>query len=69
VAEPGVGHAEEPGTVCEDLLLACGGGTCLRLIEVQPPGGRIMAWEAYARGARIEPGMRLTPSEPASEPS
>lgn len=31
-------------------LVACGGGSVLRLIEVQPAGGKPMPWESFARG-------------------
>lgn len=37
-------------------LVACGGGTTLRLIEVQPPGGKPMPWESFARGHHPQAG-------------
>ncbi len=40
-------------------LVACGDGTAIALIEVQPPGKRPMAWGDFARGARVEAGERL----------
>ncbi len=40
-------------------VVACGGGTLLRVLEVQPAGGRAMTWEEFVRGRRIEPGSRL----------
>lgn len=44
-----------PGTVldAEAGIVACGSGTRLRLLEVQPAGGRAMPWADFARGRRI----------------
>jgi methionyl-tRNA formyltransferase len=47
-----------PGSVLPDWSIACAPGR-LRLLSVQPAGGKSMSFEAYARGRRIEPGMRL----------
>lgn len=51
----------EPGTLADPDpgVVACGGGTGLRLVEVQPAGRRPMAWEDYARGRRPERGAAL----------
>ena len=53
----------EPGTVLavdgEGLLVACGGATALRLLEMQPESRRGMAAAAFAAGARIRPGQRF----------
>jgi methionyl-tRNA formyltransferase len=46
-AAPGAIVSAERGDV------ACGGGTVLRLVEVQPPGGRAMPWADFARGRRV----------------
>ncbi len=46
-----------PGTLSGNDV-ATGSGW-LRLIRVQPAGGRAMSIEAFRRGARIEPGTRL----------
>ncbi len=40
-------------------LIACAGGTMLRILEVQPAGKKPMSWGDFARGQRIEPGERL----------
>ncbi|MGE5530378.1 MAG: methionyl-tRNA formyltransferase [Patescibacteria group bacterium] len=50
-----------PGTVLEigrGILVRCGDGA-LRLLLVKPEGGRLMPAEAYARGRRLLPGVRL----------
>lgn len=51
----------EPGTVLdvseEGILVAAAGGV-LRVLEVQPEGGRRMDAPAYARGHRVAPGER-----------
>lgn len=40
-------------------LVRCGGGTQVRLLEVQPAGGTVMSWTAFAHGRRPSPGERL----------
>jgi methionyl-tRNA formyltransferase len=63
-AGPSAPAAESsPGTILdvtpEGLLVACGGGSRLLLIEVQPESRRAMAASAFAAGARLRPGARL----------
>jgi methionyl-tRNA formyltransferase len=57
------GGPGEPGTVVGvdrgGLVVACGEGTRLRLLEVQPESRRPMPAAAFAAGARIVPGARL----------
>ena len=59
VAEGG-GH---PGTVLaverDGIHVACGGGTQLVLVDVQPESKRAMTASAFALGARLAPGARL----------
>jgi methionyl-tRNA formyltransferase len=59
-------HRASPGEVLargpDGLVVSCGaedGGGALRVIEVQPAGGRRMAASAYAAGRGIEPGARF----------
>jgi methionyl-tRNA formyltransferase len=42
-------------------LVACGDGTTLQLLDVQPAGSKPMLWEAFIRGAGrgLAPGARL----------
>lgn len=47
----------EPGQLLADLSLACQPGA-VRLLEVQPPGGRAMTFETYCNGHAVSPGMR-----------
>lgn len=49
----------------EEGIVACGGGTTLRLVEVQPPGKRAMAWSAFAAGRRPSTGEKFTSGAPA----
>jgi methionyl-tRNA formyltransferase len=53
----------DPGTVVavdrEGVHVACGAGTRLLLLEVQPESKRAMAASAFAQGARLAPGVRL----------
>jgi methionyl-tRNA formyltransferase len=57
------GEPLAPGTVAalegQALVVACGAGTRLRLIEVQPESRRPMSGRAFAAGARLQPGGRL----------
>jgi methionyl-tRNA formyltransferase len=52
-----------PGTLLrvgrDGLVVACGEGTALRLLEVQPESRRPMPAAAFAAGARLAPGERL----------
>lgn len=61
---PGGGSAPpEAGTVLragkEGLHVACGGGTLLELIEVQPRGGKRITGAQAAGGRHVRPGERL----------
>ncbi len=53
-----------PGTLVafegDALVVACGAGTRLRLCDVQPESRRAMTGRAFAAGARLELGARLT---------
>jgi methionyl-tRNA formyltransferase len=55
--------SEEPGTVfgidSDGVLVACGGESSLRLLDVQPESGRKMSSAAFARGGRLRLGDRL----------
>ena len=53
--------AAPAGTVLavSPLTIACGEGTGLVLIEVQPEGTRRMTGEEYARGRRLQPGDNI----------
>lgn len=45
-------------------IVACGSGTSLRLVEVQPAGGRAMPWADFARGRRVLADERLVGGAP-----
>lgn len=45
--------------------VACGSGTALRLLEVQPSGSRAMLWSDFARGRTLAPGTLVTGRESA----
>jgi methionyl-tRNA formyltransferase len=51
-----------PGTLSDAAkgLVACGDGTTLRLIEVQPAGKKPMKWEDFARGRSPRDGEPLS---------
>jgi methionyl-tRNA formyltransferase len=51
-----------PGTVVEGASLfgvEAGDGAIVEVVEVQPAGKRAMPIEAYRRGHRVDPGMKL----------
>lgn len=62
-ARPGGPVSAQPGTVVavegDGVLVACGGGTSLRLLEVQPESRKPMPATAFAAGARLIAGARL----------
>jgi len=45
------------GTLLADFTISCATGT-LRLLEVQPPGGRVMSFDAYRAGHPLRAGAR-----------
>ena len=50
---------QAPGTLLEtgkEILVACGGGTVLRIDRLQPDGGKRMAVADYLRGHALTPG-------------
>ena len=59
--------SQQPGGTILDAargLVACGGGTTLEVMEVQPAGKRSMAWADFARGARVAAGEALLGGTP-----
>jgi methionyl-tRNA formyltransferase len=62
-ARPAPGGPGEPGTVVsvhrEGLAVACGQGTRLELLEVQPESRRPVRAGAFSAGARLRPGARF----------
>jgi methionyl-tRNA formyltransferase len=53
-----------PGTIVhatgDDLIVACGGGTELQILEIQPEGRRTMTTREFLAGRAITPGTRFT---------
>ena len=61
-ARPDAGGALTPGELAADrdgLLVGCGQGTRLRLLEVQPESRRPMSAAAFAAGLRLAAGARF----------
>ncbi len=54
----GEGSGEAGTLLGGDGTVACGEGA-VRLLQVQPAGGKPMAFMDFARGRRLEPGARL----------
>ena len=59
----GPGPSSRPGEVVavdkDGLVVGCGEGTRLRLLDVQPESRRPMGAAAFAAGARLGPGVRF----------
>jgi methionyl-tRNA formyltransferase len=54
-----------PGELLSDGRVACGRGA-VRPIEVQPPGGKAMAWADWLRGRRLDAGARVESAFPSA---
>jgi methionyl-tRNA formyltransferase len=54
-----------PGTVVraqgDELIVACGGGTALRVLEIQPEGRRTMTAREFLAGRGVAQGARFEP--------
>lgn len=48
-----------PGTIDEQLRVACTDGGAVKLLELQAPGGKVMSSEDFARGQGLSVGDRL----------
>ncbi|MFK7882981.1 MAG: methionyl-tRNA formyltransferase [Phycisphaerales bacterium] len=61
-----ISSESEPGTIVDPSggVVACGQGTAVRLIEVQPPGKKPMSFNAFANGRKINAGIRFESSQP-----
>ncbi|MFQ5806527.1 MAG: methionyl-tRNA formyltransferase [Phycisphaerae bacterium] len=51
-----------PGAFLADQTVQAGRGR-VRLLEVKPAGGKLMLFEAFARGRQVRPPVRLLPLE------
>lgn len=63
---PGLGDSPSvarpvPGTIVDagGGIVACGGGTTIRILDVQPAGGKTMPWSDFARGKRVQASETL----------
>ncbi len=56
-------HDVAPGTIvrahADDLVIACGGGTALRILEIQPEGRRTMSAREFLAGRHALEGARF----------
>lgn len=57
-----------PGTLVDtdEGVIACTGGTGLRLLHVQPAGKRPMSWQDFMRGRAVKPGALVRSVREAS---
>jgi methionyl-tRNA formyltransferase len=56
-----------PGTILDKALglVAAGGGSVLRVLEVHPAGGRRMSWHDFVNGRTLAAGAVLIGGKPA----
>ena len=59
VAEASTDQSLDPGTIDEQLRVACTDGGAVKLLEVQAPGGKAMPADDFARGQGLAKGDRL----------
>ncbi|MBB6431184.1 methionyl-tRNA formyltransferase [Algisphaera agarilytica] len=57
---PSTKDSQAPGTVLNNLAIACESGS-IELLEVQAPGGKAMAFAEFLKGHGIKPGDKLSP--------
>ena len=57
--------ANLPGEILQGGFVACAVGA-IEIMQVQPVGGRAMAWQDFCRGRSIQAGQRMT-SAPRKE--
>jgi len=55
---------DPPGTILPTLTVATGQGA-LEIYSVQPAGSKLMSWQEFVNGRRVQPGDRLEPVLPA----
>ncbi len=60
VVEETDANSREPGEILTDCSVACNPGV-VKLLSVQPPGGKAMTFEAYCNGRKVHAGARLLP--------
>lgn len=53
-------ETSEPGVVLGDLTIGCAMGA-IRILEVQPPGGKLMSFRDYCNGQPVRVGARCQP--------
>jgi methionyl-tRNA formyltransferase len=61
--EPAAAREDPPGAIVsvdrDGIVVAAGGGSRLRLLDVQPESRKAMAASSFAAGARLHPGDRF----------
>ncbi len=50
----------QPGQLDHSLNIACGDGKLIKILEVKPDNGKLMAFKSFANGRRIKPGHIFT---------
>jgi len=61
--ERGGAPGQPPGTILDDGSIACSDGA-IRILEIQPAGGRIMLWQDFVNGRRVRAGDRFESLRP-----
>lgn len=53
---------DPPGTILADHTVRAGPG-CVQILEIKPAGGRVMPFESFLHGRRVQPGDRFVRPE------
>jgi methionyl-tRNA formyltransferase len=63
---PGPVASPTPGAILDHAngTIQCGGGSAIRLLEVQPAGRRVLTWRDFANGYQQDTSDRLRPIQP-----
>jgi len=66
-AEVAEGHVSTPAGMVDGKGAVSTGGGRLRILEIQPAGGRVMTWRDFVNGYRVAEGDRFLSIAPAKE--
>lgn len=56
-------QGQSPGTLLDEQGHIAAGRGAVRLFEVQPPGGKMMPWDAFQRGRKLPVGLVFAGTE------
>ena len=59
-------HSTQPGTLMDDMTVACGNGS-LQLLEVKPENSRLMSFTDFVNGRHLQSGDRFLDGQDISQ--